>query len=77
MSLTLPRATGAYDARGEQTVRGLIEAADRDNLKRGRDLDLLDASANTFADARALSDLRYGSDPGSRGQRRLDRGRPR
>lgn len=45
MSLTLPRATGAYDARGEQTVRGLIEAADRDNLKRGRDLDLGNASA--------------------------------
>lgn len=44
MALTLPRAPGAYDPRGEQTVRGLIEAADRDNLKRGRDLDLGNAT---------------------------------
>ena len=40
MALIMPRAPGAYDGRGEQTVRGLIEVADRDNLKRGRDLDL-------------------------------------
>lgn len=40
MSLTLPRAPGAYDANNEQTMRGLLEAADRDCLKRGRDLDL-------------------------------------
>lgn len=40
MTLTLPRAPGAYDPRDDQAVRGLIEAADRENLKRGRDLDL-------------------------------------
>jgi hypothetical protein len=45
MSLTLPRAPGAYDPTNEQTVRGLIEAADRDSLKRGRDLDLGAAAA--------------------------------
>ena len=45
MALTLPRAAATYDPRGEQTVRGLIEAADRDNLKRGRDLDLGTAAA--------------------------------
>lgn len=45
MALTLPRAPAAYDPRSEQTVRGLIEAADRDNLKRGRDLDLGNATA--------------------------------
>lgn len=38
--LTLPRAAAAYDPAAEQAVRGQIEAADRDNLKRGRDLDL-------------------------------------
>ena len=45
MPLTLPRATAAYDSANEQTVRGLLEAADRDNLKRGRDLDLGHAAA--------------------------------
>ena len=45
MALTLPAAPGAYDPRNEQTVRGLIEAADRDNLKRGRDIDLGGAAA--------------------------------
>jgi hypothetical protein len=45
MSLTLPRASGAYDPANEQTLRGLLEAADRDNLKRGRDLDLGVAAA--------------------------------
>jgi len=40
MSLTLPRAPAAYDAMNEQSVRGLLEAADRECLKRGRDLDL-------------------------------------
>lgn len=40
MPLTLPRAPGAYDPANEQSVRGLLEAADRDSLKRGRDLDL-------------------------------------
>jgi hypothetical protein len=40
MALTLPRAPRAYDVADEQSVRGLIEAADRETLKRGRDLDL-------------------------------------
>ena len=40
MPLTLPRAPRAYDPAADQSVRGLIEAADRENLKRGRDLDL-------------------------------------
>jgi len=40
MPLTLPRAPAAYDPLHEQTLRGLLEAADRDTLKRGRDLDL-------------------------------------
>ena len=45
MALTLPRAPVAYDAANEQSVRGLLEAADRDSLKRGRDLDLGAAAA--------------------------------
>jgi len=45
MPLTLPRAPTAYDAMNEQAARGLLEAADRDNLKRGRDLDLGHAAA--------------------------------
>jgi hypothetical protein len=45
MALTLPRAPRAYDPMNEQSVRGLIEAADRDSLKRGRDLDLGAAAA--------------------------------
>lgn len=45
MPLTLPRAPAAYDANNEQSARGLMEAADRDNLKRGRDLDLGHAAA--------------------------------
>ncbi|HYE42675.1 MAG TPA: hypothetical protein VEA15_04710 [Caulobacteraceae bacterium] len=39
MSLTLPRAPRAYDAGDQQTLRGLVEAADRRTLKHGRDLD--------------------------------------
>ncbi|MBX7249341.1 MAG: hypothetical protein K1X35_09915 [Caulobacteraceae bacterium] len=45
MPLTLPRAPQAYDPGNEQALRGLLEAADRDSLKRGRDLDLGAASA--------------------------------